>query len=119
MGPAGRPRRWLPPGVPDRFLPSRPVWTLARSCAASRKRSWPMTRRWPRRPRARWWRGRSKGRQGGRHRRPASAAEPHRRLAGDGLGSDGTWLVELAGLRDDRLLPLVALDVLGVAEERP
>jgi predicted ATPase/DNA-binding SARP family transcriptional activator len=47
------------------------------------------------------------------------AVEAARRLAGDGLGSDGTWLVELAGLRDDRLLPLVALDVLGVAEERP
>jgi predicted ATPase/DNA-binding SARP family transcriptional activator len=47
------------------------------------------------------------------------AVEAARRLAGDGLSADGTWLVELAGLRDDRLLPLVVLDVLGVAEERP
>jgi predicted ATPase/DNA-binding SARP family transcriptional activator len=47
------------------------------------------------------------------------AVEAARRLAGDGLSPDGTWLVELAGLRDNRLLPLVVLDVLGVAEERP
>ena len=47
------------------------------------------------------------------------AVEAARRLVGDGLSADGTWLVELAGLRDDRLLPLVVLDVLGVAEERP
>jgi predicted ATPase/DNA-binding SARP family transcriptional activator len=47
------------------------------------------------------------------------AVEAARRLAGDGRSADGTWLVELAGLRDDRLLPLVVLDVLGVAEERP
>jgi predicted ATPase/DNA-binding SARP family transcriptional activator len=47
------------------------------------------------------------------------AVEAARRLAGGSLGPDGTWLVELAGLRDSRLLPLVVLDVLGVAEERP
>jgi predicted ATPase/DNA-binding SARP family transcriptional activator len=47
------------------------------------------------------------------------AVEAARRLAGDGLSPDGTWLVELAGLRDGRLIPLVVLDVLGVAEERP
>ena len=47
------------------------------------------------------------------------AVEAARRLAGDGLSPDGTWLVELAGLRDDRLIPLLVLDVLGVAEERP
>src|SRR5512132_2335954 len=47
------------------------------------------------------------------------AVEAARRLVGDGLSADGTWLVELAGLRDDRLLPLAVLDVLGVAEERP
>src|SRR5512132_188797 len=47
------------------------------------------------------------------------AGEAARRLVGDGLSADGTWLVELAGLRDDRLLPLAVLDVLGVAEERP
>jgi predicted ATPase len=47
------------------------------------------------------------------------AVEAARRLAGDGLTPDGTWLVELARLRDNRLIPLVVLDVLGVAEERP
>jgi predicted ATPase/DNA-binding SARP family transcriptional activator len=47
------------------------------------------------------------------------AVEAARRLSGDGLSPDGTWLVELAGLRDYRLIPLVVLDVLGVAEERP
>jgi predicted ATPase/DNA-binding SARP family transcriptional activator len=47
------------------------------------------------------------------------AVEAARRLAGDGLSPNGTWLVELAGLRDNRLIPLMVLDALGVVEERP
>jgi predicted ATPase/DNA-binding SARP family transcriptional activator len=47
------------------------------------------------------------------------AVEAARRLAGDGRSPDGTWLVELAGLRDGRWIPLAVLDALGVAEEPP
>src|SRR4029450_14127843 len=51
--------------------------------------------------------------------KPRLAVEARRRPAGDGRSPDGPWLVELAGLRDGRWIPLAVLDALGVAEEPP